>query len=884
MCIGVAKVGIGNNNIYNNNKSYYSTEKNNSTINPSSNEEIVLDSKSEGYIEWKDPSKKIKKCVLTGQNRISKDVKDISFLNKHGLLVKLNSNSLLNSSKNNSNNSNSDNNDNDINNANNQNEEVIREDYDDTFEVIKTKKQKQLEKNLMGKSGDLDYQDSPEIITSKKNKKKQTMKEDFKNNEVDIIVLDENVNSIKPSKKSKKKSILVQPEDEEVSLEVDQNEIFREYNLDENGEHIVTMSPGFKSPELDRIKSNLEKPLKESKPRKKKVKEEQEQPIVKQQKEKVSIITEKEVTEGVKSKIKKEKKDKLKNQINNTDDLNQVQSIGIEGLKSKKKRVKVDEYLNIIDVYKEWKATVLSKSSKDILTTKHKLPNKPIKMQSPSSNAIDGVLEKEHEWDSLVDSCNRMVFGNSSFRPLQQQVINSILHGRDTFVSLPTGGGKSLCFQIPSLVDSSGISIVLSPLLSLMQDQVHKLKLLGVPACSINSSNTPLQNRKTIEQLLDKDNCNISIVYVSPERLSQTEFLEVLNTLNNQGRIKRLIVDEAHCISEWGHDFRPAYRKISLFRENFPNVPIAAFTATAKPSVESDIKNELKLHNPVTIASSFLRTNLLYQIRSKSPDQSRSFADIADYIKMRQSRSCGIIYCATTNDCELLSQYLNEENIDSHFYHGSLKNSERVEIQKAWTNKSFKIIVTTLAFGMGIDVKDVRFIIHYTMPSSIEAYYQQTGRAGRDGLPSECILYYTSNDYFKISRIIQTQAQPSSSYFYSEEQELVAQKQQMTENKVELLDSINSFCRNDDVCRRVQLLDYFGEVSKPCKTNCDICISQTQYGHNNYTKSKLKQLKNDIQTSQDSIERVYTRNSYSTFKYNKKKSNKSRSYEDDDTN
>jgi len=381
-------------------------------------------------------------------------------------------------------------------------------------------------------------------------------------------------------------------------------------------------------------------------------------------------------------------------------------------------------------------------------------------------------------------------FGYTSFLPLQKEIIKDIFQKNDVFVLMPTGGGKSLCYQIPSLL-LDGITIVVSPLIALMKDQVDGLKANGIPAAYINSSLHFEQIKQIKLELLEN---RISILYVAPERIVQPDFLSFLQNLN----VNLIAIDEAHCISEWGHDFRPGYRQLKLLKEHLPKIPLIAMTATAIPEVQSDIVTQLKLTNPKYYKASLNRDNLFYQVKSKDT----AYHQLTQYLK-NHNKDSGIIYCQSRKSTETLANKLQSDGYRVLPYHAGLNSNLRTETQEKFVKDDVEIIVATIAFGMGIDKSNIRFVIHYDLPKNLESYYQETGRAGRDGGKSDCILFYSYGDKRKIEYLIE-------------------QKQSETEKRIayQKLFDIIKFCESI-TCRRKMLLNYFGEDFN--ETNCKLC-------------------------------------------------------------
>jgi ATP-dependent DNA helicase RecQ len=331
----------------------------------------------------------------------------------------------------------------------------------------------------------------------------------------------------------------------------------------------------------------------------------------------------------------------------------------------------------------------------------------------------------------------RDVFGYSSFRPGQGEVIEAVLEGRDTLAVMPTGGGKSVCYQIPALLNREGLTLVVSPLLALMKDQVDALRASGVAAAAVNSSNSPDEQARA---LADAAAGRIQLLYVAPERFGNGTFMSALRGL----RVALLAVDEAHCISQWGHDFRPSYRDLGSVRARIGNPPIVALTATADPRVRDDIVLRLGLRQPVIHVAGFDRPNLRFDV-VRVPSQKAKDEQITTLLRELKDESA-IVYCGTRKRVEELTDHLQRERIRAARYHAGMEDADRRRIQEAFTRDSVRIIVATNAFGMGIDKPDVRIVIHHDMPDSLESYYQEAGRAGRDGGPAQCVLFFSPRD------------------------------------------------------------------------------------------------------------------------------------------
>lgn len=388
-------------------------------------------------------------------------------------------------------------------------------------------------------------------------------------------------------------------------------------------------------------------------------------------------------------------------------------------------------------------------------------------------------------------------FGYDDFRPLQKNIIERVLAKEDCLVLMPTGGGKSLCFQLPTLLQE-GLTIVISPLISLMKDQVDALTANGISAACLTSSQSPDETRAIVARLQAGE---IKILYIAPERLALPRFASFLQTLS----ISLFAIDEAHCISEWGHDFRPDYRNLAHLRTNFPNIPIIALTATATEQVRSDIVTQLNLPTPHIFTSSFNRHNLSYEVRNKKD----SFTTILSLLEQYPEESV-IIYCFSRKDTETIANKLKDRGYLADSYHAGLSADKRRNNQDRFIRDEIHIMVATIAFGMGIDKPDVRLVIHHSLPKSIEGYYQETGRAGRDGLPARCVLLFSAADKFK------------QQYFISQISD--EQEQQNAQHNLDQSLQYGTL----KTCRRAFLLNYFNEdyPHQSCN-NCDCCVAPT---------------------------------------------------------
>ncbi|TGZ76272.1 ATP-dependent DNA helicase [Ascodesmis nigricans] len=432
--------------------------------------------------------------------------------------------------------------------------------------------------------------------------------------------------------------------------------------------------------------------------------------------------------------------------------------------------------------------------------------------------------QMKFRWSKDVARALKYKFRLKGFRNNQLEAINATLNGEDVFVIMPTGGGKSLIYQLPAIIQTGqtqGVTIVVSPLLALMNDQVHHLQNNQILAWYISGELPEERKRFVYDILYSQDPAEgCQLLYVTPEMLAKSaKIVNIITRLHSRNQLARIVVDEAHCVSQWGHDFRPDYKLLGALRDKIPGVPWIALTATATSKVQLDVEQNLRIQGCKKFTQSFNRGNLTYTVRPKSKS---TIDDIVEICNKTYRNKCGIVYCLSRKDCEKVAKILRERGVTARHYHAKLDPEDKEALQKDWQANKFHVIVATIAFGMGIDKPDVRFVIHYTLPKTLEGYYQETGRAGRDGAPSSCYLFYAYGDTNQLYRFINESD--------GTEQEKKRQR--------EMLQMVVQYCENKAECRRVQVLRYFGERFPPeeCRKTCDNCSSGEEYEEHDVTE------------------------------------------------
>ncbi|WWC66473.1 uncharacterized protein I206_100375 [Kwoniella pini CBS 10737] len=433
-------------------------------------------------------------------------------------------------------------------------------------------------------------------------------------------------------------------------------------------------------------------------------------------------------------------------------------------------------------------------------------------VQVPVQRSVQ--VEKTYAWTKEVETKLRHVFKLPKFRKHQKEAINETMAGKDVFVLMPTGGGKSLTYQLPAICSQGktrGVTFVVSPLISLINDQSRHLCNLNIPAIAYTGDMTQ-KDKNLAHEELSRPEPYTRVVYVTPEMLTMGGHIKsILRNLLQKKRLARFVIDEAHCVSQWGHDFRSDYLKLGNLRTDYPGVPIMALTATAQNKVEEDIIRSLGIQGCSILRQSFNRPNLHYEVRPKTK---KIISEIVGFVRTQGEKASGIIYCNSRDGCENLAKEMRDKhNLEAHHYHAGMSKGDRRKIQEGWQEHHFEIIVATVAFGMGIDKPDVRYVIHHSLPRSLEGYYQETGRAGRDGNPSTCILYYTFGDGKKVLNQI------------DQDQNLTRDQK---ERQKASMNEVLRYCANKADCRRAQVLSFFNETFDPqeCNHGCDVCLGR----------------------------------------------------------
>ncbi|KAK1430220.1 hypothetical protein QVD17_12800 [Tagetes erecta] len=485
---------------------------------------------------------------------------------------------------------------------------------------------------------------------------------------------------------------------------------------------------------------------------------------------------------------------------------------------------------NESDGLNRWNSPSVSYSSagnNNINITSAPVEREPYIPKYVEVNYIDGSNDKnwskrDFPWTKELEANNKKVFGNHSFRPNQREVINATMSGHDVFVLMPTGGGKSLTYQLPAYI-CPGITLVISPLVSLIQDQIMHLLQANIPAAYLSSSMEWPEQQEILRNLC-AEYCSYKLLYVTPEKVAKSDFLlRQLENLHARDLLNRIVIDEAHCVSQWGHDFRPDYQGLGILKQKFPKVPVLALTATATASVKEDVVQALGLADCILFRQSFNRPNLRFSV---IPKTKKCLEDIDKFIRDNHFDECGIIYCLSRMDCEKVAEKLQECGHKAAFYHASMDPELRASVQEQWSKDGINIICATVAFGMGINKPDVRFVIHHSLPKSIEGYHQECGRAGRDGQNSSCVLYYSYSDYIRVKYMLGSGASEQSSFTSGQPRTSSTNSGRLETNSENLLRMV-SYCENDVDCRRYLQLVHLDEKfdSFNCRKTCDNCLN-----------------------------------------------------------
>ncbi|CAD5229303.1 unnamed protein product [Bursaphelenchus okinawaensis] len=430
------------------------------------------------------------------------------------------------------------------------------------------------------------------------------------------------------------------------------------------------------------------------------------------------------------------------------------------------------------------------------------LTAKASELESRRENGDEQNLwnDTNYGWDGEVNKCLNKVFGLSTFRPLQRAAINLALSKEDSLIIMSTGAGKSLCYQLPAMVHNSGITLVVSPLISLMNDQLMHLQMLGINAMSFNANSTKEEASNILKWICDK-NSTLRLLYVTPEKLAKSKrFINKLEKCYEFDLLKLIAIDEVHCCSQWGHDFRRDYKFLGILKRQFPKTPLMGLTATATLDVITDVKKILDIRSCVTLKTAFNRKNLHYEVLQKPESTEETNLLISNLLTTEFAGQTGIIYCLSRKDCEELTKDLKARGVRCTYYHGDVEAEGRNRAHEKWNSGEYQVIIATLAFGMGIDKPDVRFVIHHSIAKSMENYYQESGRAGRDDKPAKCIALFKLADIFKQSTMNYTDA-------------------------VSHLYGMMKYCIQTYECRRMAMSEYFGETYDKswCDRKCDFC-------------------------------------------------------------
>lgn len=456
----------------------------------------------------------------------------------------------------------------------------------------------------------------------------------------------------------------------------------------------------------------------------------------------------------------------------------------------------IQELVEQQELLLERKASIQNKISK--------LQRKQSKEQSGSADSARAAEKWEREdfsWSTKLKCTLREVFKMDNFRSLQLQAMNASIAGHDVFLIMPTGGGKSLCYQLPALC-SKGFTLVISPLISLMEDQIMALEQLKIPAAMLSASSTK-EHVKTVQAAMISNDHELKLLYVTPEKIAKSKiFMSKLEKAYKGEHLTRIAIDEVHCCSQWGNDFRPDYKVLGILKRQFPKVPLLCLTATATSVVLDDVKSILAVPGALSFTASFNRPNLHYQVHRKPIKFEDCMENMVRLINKKYKGQSGIVYCFSRKDSEEVATALTSLGVGAGSYHSDIPADRRSRLHRHWTSNRLQVVVATVAFGMGIDKPDVRFVIHHSLSKSMENYYQESGRAGRDGAPADCVLYYSFQDVFRQSQMVS-----------------------MERTGQEKLYGMVAYCQTYNRCRRSLIAEHFDEVwdAAQCDRMCDHC-------------------------------------------------------------